>query len=157
VLDFGCGTGANCSICDAGLYFGIDPDEKRIRFAKYLYPNHNFMVFNGMRIPLPNETVDHIFIVAVLHHIPDRQISAYLDEFSRVLKPKGTIIVIEPFLCPKHQLNNWFMKRWDNGKFVRTEDGYLQLFQRGNYHCEVWNKFTKGFLYRELFFTASPI
>ncbi|MBW5446931.1 methyltransferase domain-containing protein [Cohnella sp. CFH 77786] len=157
VLDFGCGTGANCGICDPDRYVGIDPDAGRIRFAQTLYPRHTFKVFDGKRIPLPDGAVDHIFIVAVLHHIPDGPIAGYLDEFRRVLRPRGTIVAIEPFLCPKNKLNNWFMQNYDNGEFVRTEEDYVKLFRHRNYDCEVLTKFKKCLLYHELFFTASPI
>jgi ubiquinone/menaquinone biosynthesis C-methylase UbiE len=156
VLDFGCGTGAICGLCEADHYYGIDPDAGRIQFAKRLYPAHTFMVFNGTQIPLPDNTVDLIFVVAVLHHISNQQITGYLHEFRRVLKPEGNVMVIEPFLCPKNKFNNWFMKRHDNGAFIRTADEYLQLFSTRRYECEVLKKFKKCFLYHELLFTASP-
>ncbi|MGJ9456895.1 hypothetical protein [Oceanobacillus sp. CF4.6] len=47
VLDFGSGTGANCTLCKPGQYFGIDPDEKRINFAQQLYPDYDFDVFRN--------------------------------------------------------------------------------------------------------------
>lgn len=154
VLDFGCGTGANCSICDANHYYGIDPDAKRIQFAKRLNPIHTFMVFDKQRIPIPDQTIDFIFVIAVLHHISNEQISGYLNEFSRVMKPGGMMIVIEPYLCPRHKISNWFMQQYDNGKFIRSEDEYLQLFNRRQYDYQVIKKFRKGLLYNEIFFTA---
>ncbi|MNO15056.1 putative S-adenosylmethionine-dependent methyltransferase [compost metagenome] len=155
VLDFGCGTGANCSICDADHYYGIDPDAKRVQFAKQLHPNHTFMVFDEKHIPIPDQTVDFVFIIAVLHHISNEQITGYLNEFSRVMKPEGTMIVIEPYLCPQHKLNNWFMKQYDNGEYIRSEDEYLQLFKRQQYEYQVIKRFRKGLLYNEIFFTAA--
>ncbi len=156
VLDFGCGTGANCKICHCDYYYGIDPDAERIRFAKTLFPAYQFMVFDSERIPLPDETVEIILVVAVLHHISDDRIAGYLHEFGRVLKPGGTVIVIEPFLRPENKLNNWFMTRFDNGAFIRTEEDYLRLFNQGRFQCEVLNKFRKGFFYQELLFSALP-
>lgn len=49
------------------------------------------------------------------------------------MKPEGTMIVIEPYLCPEHKINNWFMNKYDNGEFIRSEDEYLQLFKRQQY------------------------
>lgn len=157
VLDFGCGTGANSRICDQNRYSGIDVDARRIRYAKKLYPKHSFAVFDGNRIPLQDRSVDLVMIVAVLHHLSSEQIAGYLKEFRRVLKPGGSIIAIEPCLCQNNRLGNWFMKRCDNGAYIRNEDDYLQLFQEQQYECQVIRKFTKCFLYNEFFFTASPV
>ncbi|MNW35634.1 hypothetical protein D3C74_126340 [compost metagenome] len=85
-------------MCDADHYYGVDPDAQRVQFAKRSYPNHTFMVFDKQRIPMPDQTVDFIFIIAVFHHISNEEISGYLNEFSRVIKPEGTMIVIEPYL-----------------------------------------------------------
>ncbi|WP_081750147.1 class I SAM-dependent methyltransferase [Paenibacillus massiliensis] len=155
VLDFGCGTEANCSMYDADHYYGVDPDAQRVQFAKRLYPNHTFMVFDKQRIPMPDQTVDFIFIVAVLHHISNEEISGYLHDFSRVMKPEGIMIVIEPYLCPRHKISNWFMKRYDDGEFIRSEDEYLQLFKSQQYDYRVIKKFRKGLLYNEIFFKAA--
>lgn len=157
VLDLGCGTGANCSMCGPDQYYGIDPDANRIQFAKQLYPKHTFMVFDGKRLPLPNHSVDLIFIVAVLHHISNEQINEYLQEFHRVLKPEGNVVVIEPFLCRKNKFNNWFMTRYDNGEYIRKEEDYLQLFENQHYKCDVVKKFRKCLLYNEIFFSAKLI
>lgn len=156
VLDFGCGTGANCCMCDATHYYGIDPDAHRIRYAKRLYPNHTFMIFDKSQIPLPDQSVDLILIVAVLHHISNEQIADYLHEFSRVLKPDGRIIAIEPYLGQTGKLNNWFMTRYDDGKYIRHEDDYLRLFRSERYECHVLKRFRKCLLYNEIFFTAAP-
>lgn len=156
VLDFGCGTGANCCISQAEHYCGIDLDSRRIGFAKRLFPNHTFVVFDGKQIPLPDQTVDLILIIAVLHHIPNELITDYLDEFRRVLKPSGNMAVIEPYLCQKNKFNNWFMKRYDDGNYICNENDYLQLFKNARYDCKVLEKFRKCFLYNEIFFSATP-
>lgn len=156
VLDFGAGTGANCSICKPAFYLGIEPDELRVKHAKRLYPQHNFAVFDAKRVNAQDGTVDYVFIIAVLHHIPDEQINGYLQEFKRVLKPDGKIIVMEPYLCERKKWNNRFMNWYDDGEYIRSEERYLHLFQTGEYDCQVLKKFTKCFLYNELFFSAVP-
>lgn len=156
VLDFGCGTGANCSICYAGNYYGVDPDAQRIEFAKELHPDYDFMVFDEKHIPLADQAIDLILIIAVLHHIPDDKITSYLHEFRRVLKPDGQMMIIEPYLCPRRKLGNWFMQKYDNGEYIRSEDGYLKLFDHGEYQYEVIKRFRKFYFYNELVFTATP-
>lgn len=157
ILDFGSGTGANCTICHSDHYLGIEPNVDRVRLAKRIYPNHDFKFFDEQKIPIQNGSVDYIFVVAVLHHISDQQIKEYLHEFKRILKPGGKIIVMEPYLCEKRKLNNRFMNWYDDGKFIRHEERYLDLFQSGQYECVVIKKFTKCLLYNEIFFSAEPI
>lgn len=156
VLDFGSGTGANCSMFHPHLYLGVDPDARRIDYAKRLYPGHKFNVFDGKELPVENETIDNLLIIAVLHHIPSDGITSYMKEFMRILKPTGTIIVMEPCICKEKPLCNWFMKWYDKGEYIRNEEQYLRLFRDHNYDCKVIKRFRKCFLYHELFFTAKP-
>lgn len=156
VLDFGSGTGANCNMFAPAHYLGIDPDAKRIHFSKKLYPEYTFLVFDTVRIPIHNQMVDYILIVAVLHHISSEQLSGYLNEFQRVLKPQGKIIIIEPYVSIENKFRNWFMNRYDNGEFIRSENDYLSLFAKHRYECQVIKKFKKGLFYNEIFFSAAP-
>ncbi|MDF2961550.1 MAG: ubiE8 [Paenibacillus sp.] len=138
-------------------YLGIDPDAKRIDYARKLYPNHTFQVLlQDKPLPLDDNTVDYVLIIAVLHHISSNEIAAYMREFQRILKPTGTIIVMEPCLCKKKPLCNYFMNWYDKGEYIRDEEGYLQLFRDSGNKCNVIKRFRKCFLYHELFFSAKP-
>ncbi|WP_148497762.1 class I SAM-dependent methyltransferase [Paenibacillus senegalensis] len=154
VLDFGAGTGANCCICKPDYYLGIEPDARRVGLAQRLYPNHRFMIFDEKQIPAPDASIDYIFVIAVLHHLDDSQIKNYLLEFERVLKPGGKIIAIEPCLWDHTPFQNRFMNWYDDGKYIRKEEGYLNFFHEGQYHCQVLKKFTKCFVYNEILFSA---
>jgi ubiquinone/menaquinone biosynthesis C-methylase UbiE len=156
VLDFGCGTGANSCICHAEGYLGVDPDAKRVQLASQMFPHYTFKTFDEKRIPSPNDAFDHILIIAVLHHIPNDLISEYVAEFQRVLKPGGELIVIEPYLCETTAFNNRFMNWYDNGAYIRNEEEYLQFFRTSGFECQVLRKFTKCFVYNEMFFCAKP-
>nr|WP_269431301.1 class I SAM-dependent methyltransferase [Paenibacillus algorifonticola] len=156
VLDFGSGTGANCSMFHPLYYVGIDPDAKRIDYAKRLYTHHAFQVLESKRFPFDNDSFDYILIIAVLHHVSSDEISSYMKEFQRILKPNGTIIVMEPCLCKKKPICNRFMKWYDNGEYIRNEEEYIRLFIDHNYDCNVINRFRKCFLYHELFFSVKP-
>lgn len=115
------------------------------------------MIFDEKRIPTHNASVDFIIVVAVLHHISDDQIKDYLLEFERILKPGGRVIVMEPYLCNKNRFNNRFMNWYDDGDYIRNEDSYMELFQAGRFECQVLKKFTKCFVYNEIYFSAAPI
>lgn len=154
ILDFGSGTGANCTLCNPSLYYGIDSDEKRINFSKRVYPDYNFDVFLNDKIPLEDNFIDNILIVAVLHHIHPEKIVTYMKEFRRVLKKGGNVIIIEPCFTEKNSICNWFMKTNDNGNYIKSEEGYLNYFKQHGFQTEVVKKYRKCFFYHELFFYA---
>lgn len=154
VLDFGAGTGANCTLCSPAYYLGIDPDSSRIDFAKRMYNQYCFKAFTGNELPAEDNSFDFILIVAVLHHIPPETIPFYIKEFKRILKNQGRIVVIEPCFFTKSPISNWFMKNNDKGDYIRSEKGYLNYFTTENFRCNVIKKFKKCFFYNELYFTA---
>lgn len=154
VLDFGCGTGSTSSIFIPSNYLGVDPDSRRVAYAKRLHPNHNFNVLKGSRLPISDNSIDYILIIAVLHHISSDDIQAYLQDFPRILKPYGKIVVIEPCLFKHSYLSNWFMNFFDKGKYIRDEESYLEMFKINNFRTEVIKRYKKLF-YNEIFFSAS--
>jgi SAM-dependent methyltransferase len=156
VLDFGAGTGANCSIFEPSRYIGMDPDAGRIRFAKRLYPQHHFEVLQGDSLALNNTSVDFILIIAVLHHIASELLPAYVREFKRILKPGGAVIIIEPYLCNRSPICNRFMQWYDKGHFIRNEEDYFEIFENYAFQCRILKRFRKCLLYNELFFSAVP-
>jgi ubiquinone/menaquinone biosynthesis C-methylase UbiE len=127
-------------------YLGVDPDTERINYAKRLYPLHSFQVLQNNKLSADDQTVDYILIVAVLHHISSHEITHYMQEFRRILKADGTIIVMEPCRFEKKPLSNWFMNWYDKGEYIRQEDEYLRLFRENNYQCNVIKRFRKCLL-----------
>ena len=154
VLDFGAGTGANCTLCCPDHYFGIDPDSRRINFARRLYAPYRFETFSGNSLPAEDNSFDFVLIIAVLHHIPPELIREYVKEFKRILKPGGKIIAIEPCFFEKSPFINLFMKFNDKGDYIQKEEDYLNYFSAENFRCNVLKRFKKCFLYNELYFTA---
>lgn len=153
ILDFGSGIGTSSSIFTPSNYLGIDIDPKRIDYAKKIFPKYNFALFDGQTFPLSSKSVDYILIVAVLHHISSDTINRYINEFKRILKTYGKVIVIEPCYFNNSIINNTIMKYFDHGKYVRCETDYLSLFNNNEFNIEVIKKFRKIF-YNELFFSA---
>ncbi|RYM06878.1 class I SAM-dependent methyltransferase [Sporolactobacillus sp. THM7-7] len=154
VLDFGAGTGANCSVFDCEYYVGVDLDRERVQFARQKYPEYTFYPLKSYRLPVDSQSVDYIIIIAVLHHIAHGDILRYLDEFKRVLKKDGTILVLEPYLNQHKPLANRLMSWLDKGKYIRDDQGYINFFRTAGYECRVLKHFTKGLIYNELFFSA---
>ena len=154
VLDFGCGIGTNCSFFDSNNYMGVDCDRKRIAYARHRYKHYHFKAVSELPLPIGNNAVDYIFIMAVLHHIAPENILIILKEFHRIIKADGKIFIIEPYLSQNYPLNNWFMKTFDKGKYLQNEEGYLNIFKNQGYKTKAIKQFKKC-MYNELFFIAS--
>lgn len=156
ILEFGCGTGVNCTIIDPRLYLGVDIDEQRIDVARRSYPDHRFQVVGTKLEKLPTGGYDAILLSGVLHHLSDPQIREYLGEFRRILMAGGSLIIFEPCLTARSGVSNWIMQTFDEGKFIRTEEQYLALFI-GFFAPRVLKRFHLPNLYRITFMLASML
>jgi len=108
VLDLGCGTGENViPLLERGArVIGIDisPDlialaQKRVDAA---HLEASLSVGSAYETGLPNESVDAIFCMALIHHL---DIKIVRDEMSRILRKDGAIILREPIRFSKGY--NW--------------------------------------------------
>lgn len=109
VLEFGAGTGWLSRFltqlgCQAIL---LDVAPTALEIARDVYrrqppigerPEPRFLHFDGLRIDLPDASVDRILCFDSFHHAPDPD--AVLREFGRVLKPRGIAAFAEP--GPRH-------------------------------------------------------
>jgi ubiquinone/menaquinone biosynthesis C-methylase UbiE len=98
ILDAGCAEGRNLKWFYANKFdiYGIDTDEKRLKKAKFNYPNStsNFKVGSIDALPYGENKFDHIICSAVLHFAKNEQhFFKMFTELVRVLKPKGTLLI----------------------------------------------------------------
>ena len=154
ILDFGSGIGSASSLCSKAHYTGVDPDSRRIAYARCLNPGYNFQVLDGTNLPLDNNSVDYILTLSVLHHIASEDLAPYLSEFQRILKPYGKVVVLEPCLLKKSYFYNSVMKLCDKGSFIRDYDSYIKMFELKDFKTEFLIEF-KNVLYNEVLFTAT--
>lgn len=155
VLDFGCGVGSSCFMLNSSNYLGLDCDSKRIDFAKRLYPDYNFDILQENKIPVDDNSFDYIFLISVLHHISSESLKDYIQEFYRVIKENGKIIIIEPCFFERSYFSNKFMSFFDKGNYIRSEHEYLSIFNN-YFQTDVFKKYNQLLLYNKIFFTATP-
>jgi len=91
VLDVGTGTGLVLRAlrdrgCEARMT-GIDLSPGMLAVARSSLPRAHFIEANVVHLPVPDDSIDLLTCVTVLHLIPD--VVAAVDEWARVLKPGG--------------------------------------------------------------------
>jgi ubiquinone/menaquinone biosynthesis C-methylase UbiE len=93
VLDLGCGTGRYSAALAAHFgtrVVGVDPSEMMLSEAlRKSADNVTFLRGSGEAIPLPDATVDMVFISMVFHHFEDPRRAA--EECHRVLREAGVV------------------------------------------------------------------
>jgi SAM-dependent methyltransferase len=100
IMDFGSGVGN--SIPYFKKYFPsaaltcLDVSAKSMDVAKERFgAETDFMLFDGKKLPFPDDTFDLAFAACVFHHIPHEEHINLLAEWRRVLKPGGLAVVFE--------------------------------------------------------------
>jgi ubiquinone/menaquinone biosynthesis C-methylase UbiE len=93
VLDVPCGYGEFIKAikCKKKYAVDINPDSE-----KYLNKDVKFIKAKSSKIPLKARSVDKIFVSNFFEHIPHDEISRTIDEFKRLLKPGGQVLVLQP-------------------------------------------------------------
>ena len=101
VVDFGCGSGSNTVLlAGRGAHvWGIDISEDLLRLAQRRLTvsgregGATFIAGSAHDTPFPDESIDVVFGMAILHHLDLDKVSR---EVRRVLKPGGRAIFKEP-------------------------------------------------------------
>jgi ubiquinone/menaquinone biosynthesis C-methylase UbiE len=117
ILDLGCGTGRftdALAVCFDANVIGVDPSSKMLgqARAKQRDPLVRYELGRAEHIPLPNDSVDLIFISMALHHFEDTAVAA--RECRRVLKPQATLFLRAGTRdrIPAYPYVNFFPESW---------------------------------------------
>ena len=111
VLDAGCGTGGLMTklISSGRDVVGVDKSDEAIRYC--LKRRLSVKAASVDKLPFKNGAFDLVVSVDVLYHLWVKQVNMTIQEFSRVLRPKGWLVVKVP-------AHNWI--RTDHDKLVMT-------------------------------------
>jgi len=93
-LDIGCGKMRYKSLIP-GKYIGLDLEQ-----GKFTYSVKADLYWDGITIPLENDSVENVLISEVLEHCPDPSI--VVKEAFRVMKKDGIILITIPFVYQLH-------------------------------------------------------
>ena len=95
-LDLGCGLGSQCLAMTRRGYkvFGLEVAQRLAAHAHRA--GASVTAGSALALPFPDASLDFVYAVGVLHHLPSRQAQyvAY-QEIARVLKPGGVFVVHE--------------------------------------------------------------
>ena len=97
LLDVGCGI-ANIHELIGDRFrsvVGVDTSAESIKTAKERFPQHSYSVYDGLRLPMDDASVDMTMAIAVFHHVPPDQWDNLAREMLRVLRPGGLALIIE--------------------------------------------------------------
>lgn len=93
VLDFGCGKKPYEKLFNSKKYIGLDIENKYHQEHKSVVD----LFYDGKKIPLKNNSIDNIVSIQSFQYIFNNK--NIVKEFSRILKKKGKILIISPYLC----------------------------------------------------------
>lgn len=100
ILDIGCGDGGLTRLLarEGAQATGIDIDDTQLERARAAEPvaGASYAVGRGEQLAYPDASVEAVVYMNSLHHVPQDVIPSALEEAARVLKPGGTLLVIEP-------------------------------------------------------------
>ena len=96
IYDMGCGPSGHIGryLYDKGFnVIGIDISENCIEIATNYNPGMKFLVMDMLKLDLKDETVDGIISFYSIIHTPHKYVNQLFQEFSRVLKVGGKLLV----------------------------------------------------------------
>lgn len=98
IMDVGCGNGRLLeALKDKKInYLGIDASEALINHAKSLHPDNKFIVGDILELgKIPEINFAYVFCLAVLHHIPGKNLQiAALRQLRNKISEQGKIIIV---------------------------------------------------------------
>jgi len=102
IVDVACGTGdmmdfwkkrSEVNGIAIGEIVGVDPSVGMVDVAREKYPKFNYHISKATEIPLEDESADILSITYGIRNVMER--TQALDEFNRVLKKDGLVVILE--------------------------------------------------------------
>jgi SAM-dependent methyltransferase len=96
-VDVGCGIGATDRhlVGPFGKVIGVDIVAGVLERARVEVPKAEFRHYDGDALPVADASVDLVFAICVVHHVPPGRWGAFAAEMARVLRPGGVAAIFE--------------------------------------------------------------
>lgn|GEM_PF-2413770 len=161
VLDVGCGDGYFTSLIakkNPHTLRGLDYSDRAIAFARILEPNVEFVMGDMYELPLADGSVDIVYLIETLEHIPISRRPKAVQEIARVLRAGGVLVISVPSinmpLADKHEehfskesLQRALQEAFTPRKIVGQDYGGIR-------HTLFWAAFR---LWKNRFYTIPPL
>jgi SAM-dependent methyltransferase len=101
-LDAACGTGRHTAHLRrlGHRVIGMDASPQMLARARERLPDVGFQQADLHRLPLPDNVVDTVVCALALTHVPE--LAPVLDEFARVLRPGGHLVISDAHLLASY-------------------------------------------------------
>ncbi len=100
VLDFACGDGKYYGFFRKFFkeknIFGVEISKIRVERCKNKGWRNVILIKRYEKLPFPDRYFDLVNFDQVIEHIPNLEVNLYLEEFSRVLRANGKLIIVTP-------------------------------------------------------------
>ena len=95
ILDVGCGDGRHCKLFhdNGAKAIGIDLSDAMLEESIKYFPGGDFRKMNMMTLDFSDNYFDGIWSSGSIYHVPKKDINKVIQEFARVLKPRGIVAV----------------------------------------------------------------
>jgi SAM-dependent methyltransferase len=143
LLDFGCANGNTYPAFSDFNYHGLDLDPVAISAAKKSYPNVSFTCNNIFNQPFPNHSFDYVLFGCTGHHLPTPIFKKIILRLTDFLKNNGEIHFIDMVRSRNDSPLLKFILNHDQGKHVRTQYEYHQIFKSISSEINVENEIIK--------------
>ncbi|HRF96979.1 MAG TPA: class I SAM-dependent methyltransferase, partial [Aggregatilineales bacterium] len=122
VVDIGGGTGLNRILFDDHVrYVCLDNDSVKLHGFLQKAVAGSPILGDAGNMPFPTGGGDVVICTAVIYHLPDEVLSAFVQEAFRILNPNGQFVVFDPVWAPKRMAGRLLWK-YDRGSFPRTPE-----------------------------------
>jgi SAM-dependent methyltransferase len=133
VLDAGCGTGTLLDALPPHVrYVGFDTNGAYIERARRKYGERGTFVCTRAgddRYGIGG-SFDVVVARGLLHHVEDAEADRFLENASRLLRPGGVFVSIDPTLHKGQSMVARLLVSLDRGRCVRTPEAYRRLLDR---------------------------
>ncbi len=138
VLDVASGSGYGSAFLarSAAKVYGVDVDKDAIAYAKKNYADKNieFVLGDGTKIPLEDNSVDVVVSFETIEHIEDYE--TFMAEVKRILKDDGLFILSTPNDVEFPETNHFHIHEFERRELEKLVKKYFK--QSKSYYQATW-------------------